>query len=289
MQRILNRRPNKGDDSPVNDVVKRTIEALSTLQETLHVLTPYDQQRVKAAMPFATPEWLDGLAMSARPVQHEGSAYNLKPQIQAGGTDNIRSRADDTDARRRLNPDSAKLVLILVGLPARGKSLLGHKLEQFLRWRGCNIRAFRAGNKRRELYEPANGQAAVGNEDGKEKERPASGAASFFDSSKAYAHLMREKVSLEAFDELLDFLSADGQIAIFDASNASIQRRAKLLERVRERNAQLPDGEQMAAIFIESIVTDAAIVREQMEWKVTSSAATRKLKPELAPPPKAKS
>jgi hypothetical protein len=38
------------------------------------------------------------------------------------------------------------------------------------------------------------------------------------------------QVSVEAFGELLRWLDGGGEIAIFDASNVSIQRRAKLME-----------------------------------------------------------
>ncbi len=41
------------------------------------------------------------------------------------------------------------LLIVMVGLPARGKSFLAHKLVGYLRYRGLSARIFNAGNKRR--------------------------------------------------------------------------------------------------------------------------------------------
>ena len=38
--------------------------------------------------------------------------------------------------RSSLTPDSGKLILAMVGLPARGKSFICHKLRSFLSWYG---------------------------------------------------------------------------------------------------------------------------------------------------------
>ena len=38
--------------------------------------------------------------------------------------------------RHDLTPDPDSLILVMVGLPARGKSFISKKLERFLRWRG---------------------------------------------------------------------------------------------------------------------------------------------------------
>ena len=52
-------------------------------------------------------------------------------------------------ARSSLTPDSAKLILVMVGLPARGKSFISHKLLDFLRWSGNKTEIFNAGQNRR--------------------------------------------------------------------------------------------------------------------------------------------
>ena len=76
------------------------------------------------------------------------------------------------------------------------------------------------------------------------------------------------QVSLDAFDELLQWLSEEGsEIAIFDASNVTIRRRAQLQEKMNAHSAAagIPP---MSLVFIESICTDEAVIREQMLFKV---------------------
>lgn len=47
-------------------------------------------------------------------------------------------------------PSGECLVLCMVGLPARGKTYLAHKLERYLRWIGFSTKSFNIGNYRRE-------------------------------------------------------------------------------------------------------------------------------------------
>lgn len=59
--------------------------------------------------------------------------------------------------RSRISPDgkiaerdvSAKLVIIMVGLPARGKSYITKKITRYLSWQQHNTRIFNVGNRRR--------------------------------------------------------------------------------------------------------------------------------------------
>ena len=101
--------------------------------------------------------------------------------------------------------------------------------------------------------------------------RPQFSGASFFDPTKAFAGAQREKVSLDAFDELLKWLSEEAsEIAIFDASNVTMKRRALLQEKINAHSERcgIPP---MSLVFIESICTDEAIIREQMLFKVRHS------------------
>lgn len=253
---------------------ERAIFALQELQQTLHLLNPLEKSEVKAAMPFASAEWLDGLALACRPKANEGSVHVMSRDISNAIESKALLRkeaAAQDDARKRLTPDSGKLVLVLVGLPARGKSLLGHKLENFLTWRGYKTKGFRVGGRRRQMSEETD-------------QRPETGSASFFDSSKAYAAMVREKLSIDAFDEALDWLVGGGEVAIFDASNVSIQRRAKLKERVNERMAagDQTSADQIGIVFIESIVTDPVVIQQGMEWKATHSPDFKGLEASVA-------
>ena len=277
---------------------EKVIAALKTLQTHLPQLTPAEQSRVKQELPFASPEWLDGLAISARvradgsgssksetsmsQLFHDGSVHGglaRSPGIDRRNRDSVtiqvpvmkreesinemteRVVETATDARLRLTPDAGRLILVLVGLPARGKSMLGYKLGRFLGWRGYRTRHFKVGDRRREVWNES------GNQSG---ERLPQTSASFFDGTKAYASMTREQLSLQAFDDLLKWIEAeDGQVAIFDASNVTIARRAKLSEKVQALNAK---GTTSAGIvFIESVVTDPDVISSMCTWKVRHS------------------
>ena len=102
--------------------------------------------------------------------------------------------ADFIETRKRLTLDAPKLVLVLVGLPARGKSFIGVKLQRFLSWRGWETRTFSVGAARRSVG-AAGGSTGGG--------RGAHTAASFFDGSKAYAAAAREALAMETLAEML--------------------------------------------------------------------------------------
>ena len=60
------------------------------------------------------------------------------------------------------NEFGPKLVLFMVGLPARGKSYIAKKLKRYLSWLGYHTHVFNVGNYRRELADQKNSLAAHG-------------------------------------------------------------------------------------------------------------------------------
>ncbi len=137
-----------------------------------------------------------------------------------------------------------KVVIVMVGLPARGKSFLARKVCRYLRWLGQDARIFNVGNYRRERI-------------GQHK------PASFFDPNNSEGTQARQKVAMEALEDALRWLKGDGQVAIYDATNSTHERR-RLIEEHCHR-----DGLQV--LFIESICYDAAIVENNIrETKLLS-------------------
>lgn len=95
-----------------------------------------------------------------------------------------------------------KLLLVMVGLPARGKSFIAHRLTNYLTWYGLRTRVFNVGAYRR---------AVGGNED-----------AEFFDASNKDAAATREQLAWTVFAELMLWLvSGRGDVGIFDATNTT--------------------------------------------------------------------
>ena len=147
-------------------------------------------------------------------------------------------------SRTRDAISAEKAVIVMVGLPARGKSYLSGALVRYLSWYGCHCDIFNAGNKRR-----AGGKAGVG--------------ADFFDSRNKEAHDQKEQMAMDTLNELLDWLETKSDrtaVGIFDATNTTVERRRNVLETVRERSLQLGGKHRIHTIFLESICDDPRIL-----------------------------
>jgi broad specificity phosphatase PhoE/predicted kinase len=137
-----------------------------------------------------------------------------------------------------------KIVLVMVGLPARGKSFLARKIARYLRWLGHEARVFNVGSYRRERI-------------GQHK------PASFFDPSNEEGSRARQQVAMDALEDALRWLRGDGEVALYDATNSTRSRRALIEERCRR------DG--IPLLFVESICDDPAIIENNIrETKLLS-------------------
>ncbi len=105
-----------------------------------------------------------------------------------------------------------KLYIVLMGLPARGKSTLAVRLRESFRKDGIATRLFNNGNLRR-------------------KHRPAEETSSseFYAPNNSPAMALRKKFARMNMERAKAYLSNSGKVAILDATNASRNRR-KLIE-----------------------------------------------------------
>lgn len=185
---------------------------------------------------------------------------------------------------------AAKLVIIMVGLPARGKSYITKKIKRYLSWQQHNTRIFNVGNRRRvavgvtsplkQPMDPMDTPAQVaqillnGNE--AQIDSPSKGPsdwnlndtdaatvehpASFFDPKNAEASKIRDQVAIDTLDELLDYLiSGGGSVGIIDATNSTIERRQKLFDHIKAREPKL------GILFIESVCKNPDVSRTSPE------------------------
>ena len=104
-----------------------------------------------------------------------------------------------------------KLVIAMVGLPARGKSTMARKLCRTLELDGVNARIFNNGKLRRQM-DP--------------EERTSS--ADFFAAANAAGQEVRDAIARKALAMAQAFLAGDGQVAILDATNITRERRAAI-------------------------------------------------------------
>ena len=148
--------------------------------------------------------------------------------------DSARPEHEDRTDGRHLPPLDAGIAIVMVGLPARGKTFMARKLARYLGWLGYACAVFNVGNYRRATF-------------------GAEVPASFFDPSNPDGVAARRKVALNALDDLLAFHhDRGGQISIYDATNSTRERR----DLVRK---QLEEG-GLRVLFIESICRDPTII-----------------------------
>ncbi len=130
-------------------------------------------------------------------------------------------------------PDFKKHVLVMVGLPARGKTFVARKIARYLSWLGYHTRTFNVGEYRRALA-------------------GAKQPAAFFDPDDTESRALRERIAAQALDDVLQWLAEGGEVALYDATNTERSRREMILARCREANVRV--------VFIESICEDESVV-----------------------------
>ena len=184
-----------------------------------------------------------------------GSAEKAKPLIDVAAL----------SLRSRLSSEPTGTLLVMVGLPARGKSFISAKLFSFVKWGGRSIKVFNVGSYRRQEGE-------------KETERSANSGASFFDDKNAVATQKREELASAVLGIALEWLvESDGRVAIFDATNSTRERRYAIAEKVEDfyfrKNLESSEKKKSPAriIFVESICDDQRVLEHNMRIKARAS------------------
>ncbi len=135
----------------------------------------------------------------------------------------------------------SKLYIVMVGLPARGKSTVAAKLKQNLAKDAIATRIFNNGDLRRRLIPRDTSHA------------------DFYDPRNQEGVAFREKLALMSIERARRFLSRHGRVAILDATNVSQRRRRAILERINNH----------PCLFIECINEDPQILEASITQKTT--------------------
>ncbi|XP_035003958.1 6-phosphofructo-2-kinase/fructose-2,6-bisphosphatase 3 isoform X2 [Hippoglossus stenolepis] len=155
---------------------------------------------------------------------------------------------DDKPAPRRATgaPHLANspTVIVMVGLPARGKTYISKKLTRYLNWIGMPTKVFNVGEYRRE---------AVKNYS----------SYDFFKSDNECAVKIRQQCALAALRDVKSYLKDEGgHVAVFDATNTTRERRDMILK--------FGDENGFKIFFIESVCDDPSVIASNiMEVKVS--------------------
>lgn len=170
----------------------------------------------------------------------------------------------------------AKLVIIMVGLPARGKSYITKKIVRYLNWLQHDAMIFNVGHRRRRAAGMEVDQLASTptepspmpffqdkHHDAHDDHHQIDQSSSFFDPQNREAAELRERVAMETLDELLRYVTDKGSVGILDATNSTVERRKHIVDRIRE-----VAGKDLGILFIESSCTDDALLEANMRLKL---------------------
>ncbi|KAM9444380.1 6-phosphofructo-2-kinase/fructose-2,6-bisphosphatase 2 isoform 2-T2 [Clarias gariepinus] len=136
-------------------------------------------------------------------------------------------------------------LIVMIGLPARGKTYMSKKLTRYLNWIGVPTKVFNLGVYRREAVR-------------------AYKSYDFFRHDNEEAMRIRKKCALVALQDVKSYLNEEGgQIAVFDATNTTRERRDLILNFVKENSYKV--------FFVESVCDDPDVIAANiLEVKVSS-------------------
>uniref|UniRef100_A0AAY4BZY9 6-phosphofructo-2-kinase/fructose-2,6-bisphosphatase 2 n=1 Tax=Denticeps clupeoides TaxID=299321 RepID=A0AAY4BZY9_9TELE len=136
-------------------------------------------------------------------------------------------------------------VIVLMGLPARGKTYISKKLTRYLNWIGVPTKVFNLGEYRRGTVR-------------------AYKSYDFFRHDNKEAMKIRKQCAINALQDVKLYLSEEGgQIAVFDATNTTRERRDLILHFAHENAYKV--------FFVESVCDDPDVIAANiMEVKVSS-------------------
>ncbi|XP_069169402.1 6-phosphofructo-2-kinase/fructose-2,6-bisphosphatase isoform X3 [Procambarus clarkii] len=130
-------------------------------------------------------------------------------------------------------------VIVMVGLPARGKTYMAKKLTRYLNWIGIKTRVFNLGEYRRRVTQQYKNH-------------------NFFRSDNEEAMALRQRCALDALDDVCKWLENEGgEVAVFDATNTTMIRRRLIYDKVViEMDYKL--------FYVESICDDPSIIESNI-------------------------
>ncbi|KAG0696597.1 bifunctional 6-phosphofructo-2-kinase fructose-2,6-bisphosphate 2-phosphatase [Suillus ampliporus] len=154
---------------------------------------------------------------------------------------------------------AGKILILTVGLPARGKTHISRALERYLRWMGVKTQVVSLGDYRRKTL-------------GGTKKLP----PDYFTLGEKSPETMelRQMVSDGCEKLIEDFFVAGGQVVIYDANNGSRQSRQDLAEKY--------DKQGVHVILLESVCDNKEIIETNIRNVKISSPDYRGWDPDKA-------
>lgn len=154
---------------------------------------------------------------------------------------------------------AGRIAIILVGLPARGKTHHAVALTRYLRWLGVKTHAFHLGDYRRELSPPG---FKIPDD-------------YFVEHACEETIKFRRAVVDACMKDIDDFYeNQNGQVAIYDAVNPTSTGRRRLAQRFKDKGIE--------TLFVECLVTDKDLVARNIRDVKISSPDYQGMDPDRA-------
>ncbi|KAM4651679.1 6-phosphofructo-2-kinase/fructose-2,6-bisphosphatase 4 isoform 3-T3 [Discoglossus pictus] len=129
-------------------------------------------------------------------------------------------------------------LIVMIGLPARGKTYISKKLTRYLNWIGVPTKEFNVGQYRRQLVQSFS-------------------SFEFFLPDNEEGQRIRKECAVLALNDVQRYLVEEGgHVAVFDATNTTRERRNTILK--------FADQNGFKTFFVESVCMDPEVIAENV-------------------------
>ncbi|XP_009118995.1 6-phosphofructo-2-kinase/fructose-2,6-bisphosphatase isoform X2 [Brassica rapa] len=231
------------DGSPSAKEMKVIVPDSSDTYSASGVVSPFQQKDGQRGLfvdrGVGSPRLAKSVSASSFSVDLKVDAQTKNSMPAAAGAVAAAAVAD-----QMLGPkEDSHLAIVLVGLPARGKTFTAAKLTRYLRWLGHDTKHFNVGKYRR-LKHGVNV------------------AADFFRGDNPEGVEARTEVAALAMEDMIGWMQDGGQVGIFDATNSTRVRRNMLMK--------MAEG-KCKIIFLETLCNDERIIERNIRLKIQQS------------------
>ncbi|CAI6095389.1 unnamed protein product [Clonostachys chloroleuca] len=150
--------------------------------------------------------------------------------------------------------EETKICVVMVGLPARGKSFIAQKAQRYLQWLSIRAQVFNVGNYRRN-----------------DAPHP---TADFFDMNNEEGERKRRVAAESAIADMLAWFRSGGVVGILDATNSTKERRKWVMETCSSNGIEV--------LFVESKCDDEDLIMANIRDVKSTSPDYRGQDPEQA-------
>ena len=168
------------------------------------------------------------------------STSNVNIAPQASASENPQPQIAQAPNPTQSGTNGDKLVIVMVGLPARGKTYIARKIAHYFRFfHGAPAEVYNVGNYRRQIS-------------------GAQQSADFFDVKNDDAMVARQQAAEAAMGALKEFICKGnevGRVGIYDATNTTRDRRSWILEELKS-----VVHSKSHVVFVEIICTDDSVI-----------------------------